>query len=78
MADAEPVGDAGSHVLHEDVPARRERLDDRAALRRLEVQRDRALAAVPAEEAGELAEAVAFERLDLDHVGAHVGQKRAA
>src|SRR4030095_6503961 len=53
---------------------RGERLEDQAPPGTLEIDRDRALAAVPAEEPGELAERVALERLDLDDRGPDVGK----
>ena len=49
-------------------------VDDGAAVGLLQVDRDGALAAVPAVEAAQLAEGVALDRLDLDHVGAEVGE----
>src|SRR5262249_24959379 len=75
---AEPLGDAGAHVLHEDVGRRDEPTQHLEAGRLLEVDGDGALAAVPAEEAGQLAERVTLERLDLDDAGAHVGKHHGA
>ena len=55
-------------------PSRASRSTICAALGRLEVERDGALAAVPAEEARQLAERVALQRLHLDDGGAEVGE----
>src|SRR5262249_33068808 len=74
VADAQALGDARPHVLHDDVGALGELMDDLAALWRLQVDRERALAAIPAVEARQLAERIALERLDLDHRRAEVGQ----
>src|SRR6266498_5904175 len=49
-------------------------MDDGAALGMLQVDGDGVLAAVPAEEARQLAEGVALERLDFDHARAQVAQ----
>src|SRR2546421_4478965 len=76
FADAQPVGHARAHVLHDHVGVTREPLDDGASLGRLEVDGDRALAAVPREEAGLLAGGIALERLDLDYVGVEIGEPR--
>ena len=76
FADTEPVRHARAHVLHDDVAVAREPLDDGAPLGRLEVEGDGPLAAVPGEEARQLAERVALERLDLHDVGAEIGEHR--
>src|SRR5262249_52911526 len=67
-------GDSRPHVLHDDVGALGELFNDLAALWRLQIDRERALAAIPAVEAGQLAERIALERLDLDHRRPEVGQ----
>jgi len=77
VTDAEAVGHTGPHVLHEHVGAFGELLNDLAPCQRLEVDGDRAFAAVPAVEAGQLAEGVTGQGLDLRHAGAHVGQHHA-
>jgi hypothetical protein len=61
-------------------------MQHRQALGLLQIERERALAAVGAEKEGafsrqtgrELAQHVALRRLDLDHIGAEVGEQRTA
>src|SRR4029453_4410705 len=64
VADAEPLGDARAHVLHDDVGALGQTVDDPAPLGGLQIDRDRALAAIPAEEAGQLGERVPLDAPD--------------
>src|SRR5207249_6760135 len=66
VADAQALGDARPHVLHHDVGALGELPDDLAAFLGLQIHGERALATIPAQEAGQLAERIALERLDLD------------
>jgi hypothetical protein len=84
--EAPPVERAGAEVLQQRVGAREQREDGVAALRLLEVQRDRALAAVDGAEQhrgvpgvqAPVAELVAGARsLDLDDLGAEVGEQAA-
>ena len=79
-ADAEPLGDAGPEALHDDVgllDQREHRLD---AVGALEVDADRAAAAV--EHVGRRRLGVAAHDLagpvDADDVGAHVGEEHGA
>lgn len=80
---AEAVGGARGQVLHEDVGAGEEFLQDLPALGRLEVEADRLLGAVEPDEVTGLAvdsrvvppgEVAAAGALDLDHPRAQVGQ----
>ncbi len=88
VAVAHPRQHAGSEVLDDDVGLLGDPVEDLLRFRRLEVDRERALVAVPGEEVGALraadpavveghgAEQVALSRpLDLDDVGAHVGEQ---
>src|SRR5205085_5139598 len=74
VAEAEAIRDAGAHVFEEHVAGAHELLDDGDAIGRLEIQGDGLLAAVPRVEAGQLAERLAFERLDLDDGRTEVGE----
>ena len=74
VTHAQPVAYAGPHVLHRDVGAPGQAVDEGAPVRRFEIHRDRALAPVPAVEAGQLAKGVALQALHLDHVGSEVSQ----
>ena len=85
LAEAELAEDAGAEILHHHVGAGDQPTGDLTAFLALQVDADRALVAVGAEieAADPLAEDVgagpapfmrAIDRLDLDHVGAHVGQ----
>ena len=74
VAEAETIRDAGAHVLEEHVAGAHELLDHGDAVGRLEIQGHGLLAAVPRVEAGQLAERLAFERLDLDDGGTEVGE----
>jgi hypothetical protein len=85
--DLEPRGDPGAEVLYHHVAFRRQRGDDLAGARGLEVERDALLVAVEQSEidarlADEWAEAARIvaraRRLDLDHLGAEVGEQRRA
>ena len=78
VAEPEAVPHAGAEGLDDDVRARDELAGQREVVRRLEVQRDRALAAVEPEEVARApaARVVAPVRpLHLDHVGAEVGER---
>jgi len=74
--------EAGAHVGQDDVGAGEESREDLARVRMLEMKRQRVLAAVADEEVPALTSAqrrdvtarLALERLDLDHVGAAVGE----
>ncbi len=90
IVEAELLEPADLEVLEQHVGARRELLDDALAFRRLEVELDRALAAIGAMEIGRAQMAAVGCRyegraprtrvvagtlaLDLDHVGAEVGE----
>ena len=82
LVEAEPTGDAGSEVFHEEVGGGHQAVNDVAPLRALQVDGDGALAAVHREErrrhpgrATEASDQVAATRaLDLDHLSALVGQ----
>jgi hypothetical protein len=85
LAEAHALGDAGAEVLHEDVGARGQAQQRLHRRRVLQVERDRALAAVVVEEGGgEAAAPVGPEPgvvaagarvLHLDHLGPLVGQQ---
>ena len=83
LVDAETLDHAGPKVLHQHIGASAQALDEIDALRRLEIDGDRALVAVEVQERGRKAVApiavgarvVALARLlDLDDVGALVGE----
>ena len=83
--DAKALGDAGPHVLDDDVGLFGEPHEDLAALVGLQVQRDGALVAMQVLEVRAVAAADHFagfagfrRRLDADHVGAPVGQRAHA
>src|SRR5215813_141683 len=93
IVEAELLEPANFEILKQHVGACRELLDDALAFRRLEVEFDRALAAIGAMEIGR-AEMAAVGRwyegrapgagivagalaLDLDHVGAEIGEDLA-
>ncbi len=83
MVEAEGCHRAGLEVLAEDVGARREADGDFATARILEIDREAQLVAVEhREEAGAGTEqasgVVAFDRLDLDHLGTQVAKDQAA
>src|SRR5207249_4238958 len=76
-ADPEPVHDTRAEVLDDDVGAADEVEEYLAARCALQVEYQRALAAVPADEAEELEpERIAARRLDLDDVGAELGEQQ--
>jgi len=85
-AEAETLERARPEVVHEDVGTPQEPVERGAIGRSAEVERDAALAAVKPDEVGGLAahhrvvaaREVAFGPLDLDDVGAHVGQMARA
>ena len=75
VVDAEAVLDVGPEVLDDDVGPGGELLEDLDAARVLEVERHRALVAVQVLEVELVAgEVVLLLRLDLDDVGAHLGE----
>jgi hypothetical protein len=85
VAEAQPLDRLRAAVVDEQVGVLDHVLQDGAGGRLLEVEAERALVAVGrhvdrahgrgvAEAAARGAQQVAFRRLDLDHVGAHVGQ----
>ena len=79
IAAAEPVHGAGRVVLDHDVGGCRQPMQQRAAFIGFEIDGEAALVAVErAEEAGGKAEqpagGIAVDRLDLDHVGAEIGE----
>ena len=88
VPEAQPLRHARPVVLDEDVRRLREALDDQDTLGRLEIDREPALAAVHRHEGGavsvlrdrrQLARGLARDRrLDLDDVGAHVGEVHRA
>src|SRR5690349_7699116 len=88
VSKPETVHRARAEVFDENVGARDKRVEDRAAARMLEVERDAFFVAVDAEEIGALALdeggtpaacIVPLARLfDLDDAGAHVGQHHRA
>src|SRR5690606_7107337 len=84
VVHTQPLCDAGTRVLDEDVGSLHERIKRLTPLFRLQIQRYRALVAIEREEAGAIlafqAEAhrltggvTGLGRLDLDHVRTHVG-----
>ena len=88
VAIAEPGQHAGAEILHHDVGLLGHLHDDRMDLAAFQVERDRALVAVPGEEVRALRAADPFGEegharnmspgagaLDLDDIGAHVGEK---
>ena len=75
-ADAEPLGDARTHALDQDVGVGDEVEDDLRGTRVLEVQRHAGASAVEQVVAA-AGEQLAARPLDPDHVGAEVGQDRA-
>jgi hypothetical protein len=85
-AQPEALHHAGSAVLDEDVGLEHERARRVAGRRVLEVERDRALAAIDRREVlgvavrdrWPLPHRVALGRLDLDDLGAEVGEQHAA
>ena len=82
MADAEAIDDAGAEALHHDVGARAQVEQQVQAVRRLEIEDDALLAAIEiAKEHGrravgrtDVASGIAARRLDLDDLGAVIGQ----
>ena len=88
VAGAEPVGDSRPEVLDDDVGAPGEASKRLLRLRAREVERDAPLAPVDREEIGGLASHVGraprarlvtvARSLDLDHVGAEVGEQHRA
>src|SRR5262249_37542928 len=87
VAEAEPREHARTKVLHHDIDARRDTIEDRFCLGRLQVDGDRAFVAVPRQKVGALASAqpsvverhgakqVALARtFDLDHGGHEIAQ----
>src|SRR3546814_20213058 len=87
IIDAQPLGDAGAVILDEDVGALDQIEQDRLALRRLEVDRERTLVAVERQEgdvdpvaarAARRGMALPFagHRFDLDDLGPQIAQPR--
>jgi hypothetical protein len=76
VADAETVGGPERHVVVDHVGGRHEFEREAHAVGLLEIDRDVALAALATHERPDetAAHAVAARGLDLDHVGAEVGQ----
>ena len=78
-ADAEPFHDPAAKVVDHDVGGAREVEKNVAPLDPLEIEHERALAAVPADEGkGRHSEGIAFCGLDLHHVGTEVSQEERA
>lgn len=81
-ANAEAISDAWTETLHNRIAVSREPVAKRKSLRRLEIDDDIALIAVDGEkdcpdailERGPEAGVVTAERLDLDDVGAQIGE----
>ena len=81
-AEARAGGGAGRHVLHEDVGAGEQAVEQRAIVGLLDVEHDRLLAAIEPREVGALAAGravvvaseVAAVALDLDHARTGVGE----
>ena len=83
IAEPETIERAGSEVLDEDVRRCRQRAHQCRALGALQVDRDRAFVAIDEVERPErtgfgFATGFAIERLDLDHVGAEIGEQHRA
>ena len=78
VADAEPVGDAGPERLDDHVGVVGEPAERVGAGRVLQVDGDRAPRPVPHRVAAVVAERVAAGRLDLDDVGALLGEQQHA
>ena len=79
VVESQPVECAHAHVVDQHVA----RLDERAhridALSRLQIEHERSLAAVPADEAVlNEAKRIAARRLDLPHLSAQIGQQSRA
>src|SRR5439155_7408892 len=78
-ADVERAVEAEAEVVDHDVGGADEVEEDVAARGALQVEREGALAAIPADEAEELeAEGIAAGRLDLHDVGAELGEQQRA
>ena len=83
-AQAQPLGHAGTEVLHHHVAGARDSAGERLPVGRLEVDDDRFLAPVRQREQGgfavpegaDVAVIVALRRFQLDDLGAQVGQDR--
>ncbi len=74
--EPEPLGGAGSQVVVHDVGPLEQLLDRRPELRILQVGRERPLAGLRGEERPlDAAQRVAARGLELDHVGAEVGEQ---
>ena len=83
LADAEPVGNTGAEILHNDIGAGGELQQGLTAARRLQVEHDRALVTVVVEKRGGepcppvtagARRVTAVGRFDLDHVGPLIGE----
>ena len=75
VVQAQGFGAARREVRDEHVDTAGQAADGLAFLGRLDVGQDAALAAIPDAEAGQAARRIPAGRLDLDHVGALVGQE---
>ena len=86
VVDAEPRGDRGPEVVHQDVRALHQPSQHGEPVGMLQVETDAVLVAIDSEERaalvrqrrGVVAQVVALGRLDLDDLGAEVAQQGAA
>ena len=78
VVHAEALDDARAHVFHHHVRGLGQTVDGGAPGGVLEVDGEGALAAVPAVEAGQLAEGIALEPFHLDDAGAQIGEHHGA
>ena len=86
IVETDLLGEAGTEVGEDDVGARHQPVDHRARTGMAQVQRQRVLAAVARDEVTRLtgrqrrqvANGIALQRLDLDDVGAALGQELRA
>ena len=78
VAEAEALHDAGPERLDDDVGGAEQPIEDVFAVGRLQVDGERTPAAVPHAVAVVRAERVAAGRLDLDDVGALLGEQQHA
>ena len=80
VADAQPLGDAGAEVVHDDIRVPQQPVHDLLTLRCLEVDPDALLARRGLEEqhpARRVPADLALGRLDLDHARTEVGEQGA-
>src|SRR6266478_127574 len=79
VVQPEAAHPARPEILDHDIGAAHQAMDYLAPLGRGKVERERALALVPSKKAEtEVAERVALEAFDLDHVGAHLAEDHRA